>query len=446
VDDIVLKTEELRLKRRGFGPLTLQFQRGEIVMLCGTSGSGKSTLCQLLSETQEPSEGKLDAGVTQVGYVAHEFENQLVGSTVAEELSIGARGGQAPPRAGLEEALQLLEEPLQPFLKEDPHQLSAALQQYLLLGSLLRSGADFLILDESMAYLDARTRQQFSMALGELAEAGCTILLVSHQEQLLELAHRVVFMERGEAAFIGNVTDFRDGYFERAGFRKEGPTDTLMSRLSELADCPVDGLEIGAFEHRLKLPQRTSLVLGGFSGAGTSWALNSLMGLESCDDWSCPQGSLPDCLLRQHVAPSFWRSTCAGEIKASRGAFAEVPHGLEEAVLNSIPAGWLEKAPWQLSHGQLRFFGASCLLLQMPRVLFLDHPFQGLDGTLREKLRYSLSEYLKKEGRVVLTTHFPEQVRGMGHQVVWLESQNVAWAGLTTVGAWESFQKGISSG
>jgi energy-coupling factor transporter ATP-binding protein EcfA2 len=412
-------------------------------MLCGTSGSGKSTLCQLLSETQEPSHGRLELGETRVGYVAHEFENQLIGSTVSEELSVGTRAGLQEMREGLKEALRLLEQPLEACLQMDPHELSTALQQYLLLASLLRSGAEFLILDESMAYLDGRTREQFSLALERLAQAGCTILLVSHQEELLGLACRVVFLERGEAAFGGPVEDFRRQYFERAGFRKEGAADTLVSRLAGFDQCPKDDVEICAFEERIDLPKGTSLVLGGFSGAGSSWALNCLMGLERSDDWYCQEGSVPDCLLRQHVAPSFWRASCAAEIKASRGAFAEVPHGLEEAVLNSIPAAWLEKAPWQLSHGQLRFLGASCLLLQQPRILYLDHPFQGLDGILREKLRYSLSTYLKAGGRVVLTTHFPDQVGGLGHQVVWLEERSIVWRGLTSDDDWPRFQQRI---
>ena len=409
-------------------------------MLCGTSGSGKSTLCQLLSETQEPSDGELLIGEARVGYVAHEFENQLVGSLVAEELSIGARAGRCENRAELLEALRVLEQPLEPFLQTDPHALSASLQQHLLLASLIRSGAEFLILDESMAYLDSIARKRFAQALTKLAGAGCTILLVSHQNELLELCDRVVFLERGVVAYEGGTQEFRKSYFERAGFREEAPTDSLVSRLSRLTECSKDdGLEIQAGGHQLRLPRKSSLVIGGLSGVGTSRAINSLMGLDPVVDWVLPKGTTPDCLLRQHVGPSFWRSSCALELKTSRGAFGEVPHAVEQAIMNSIPAGWLEKAPWQLSHGQLRFFGASCLLMQMPRVLFLDHPFQGLDGLLREKLRYSLCEFLKADGRVVLTTHFPEQVEGLGHQVIWLEQQGVAWSGPTDAD-WVAFR------
>lgn len=427
----VLSTKELQLKRRGFGPLSLDFWPGEIVLLCGTSGSGKSTLCQLLSGTQDPSDGCVELGTTRVGYVAHEFENQLVGSTVEEELLIGSRATSDKSEDTGLAALRLLEEPLGDCLSKDPHKLSTAFQQYLLVASLLRSGAEFLILDESMAYLDSATRRQFSEALRALAAEGATILLVSHQQELLELCSRVIFMERGEAAFVGTVEEFRASYFERAGFRTESARDSLMSRLADFPEEAEDDLRLQAKEHCLRLPSQTSLVLGGFSGSGSSWALNSLMGLNPDPGWSVsPSGD--DCLLRQHVAPSFWRSTCAAELQASRGAFGPLSRGVEEAVMNSIPAAWLEKAPWHLSHGQLRFFGASCLLMQMPRVLFLDHPFQGLDGILREKLRYSLSEYLKADGRVVLTTHFEEQVKRLGHQAIWLEGFKISWLGRST--------------
>jgi ABC-type sulfate/molybdate transport systems ATPase subunit len=345
----------------------------------------------------------------------------------------------------MEASLASLEAPLENSLRADPHSLSAALQQCLLLASLIRSGANFLILDESMAYLDGRTRRDFARTLLELVKSGCTVLLVSHQEEFLELAGRVVFMERGEKIFDGTTEQFQSQYFERAGFRKDSDSAGLIARLPEFKPGEFDGVEVIAGSRTFNLRAASSLVLGGFSGSGTSTALNSLMGLEERDFWRCSGQRDKSCLLRQNVGPSFWRSTCAEELKASRGAHQPLPHSLEEAVLNSVPAGWLEKAPWHLSHGQLRFFGASCLLLQNPQVLYLDHPFQGLDGTLREKLQYSLSEYLKGGGRVVLTTHWPEKVRRLGHQVLWLEGGSLFYAGLSAENGWDSLSASLSS-
>ncbi|MFA5504426.1 MAG: ATP-binding cassette domain-containing protein [Vulcanimicrobiota bacterium] len=426
---VAVEARGLQLKRRSFGPMDLVFRAGEMVVLCGASGSGKSTLCELLAETQEPSEGSLQRGETRIGYVAHAFENQLVGSTVEEELLIGVRGSDSLPDEALRVTLQLLEEPLLPYLTADPHEISSALQQHLLVASLVRGGARFLILDESLAYLDSHAQERFSRALISLVECGCTVLLVTHQAELLEMANRVVFLERGVVAFEGGSDEFRTSHFERAGFRVEEVGQFLVSRLPCFPEGE-GGVEVRPGDDRLlQLPRRTSLVLGGPSGSGTSRALNSLMGLESWPGWTCSGDRQKSCLLRQNVAPSFWRSRCAEEIKASRSAHTEVSRALEEAVLNSIPASWLEKAPWQLSHGQLRFFGACCLLLQNPVVLYLDHPFQGLDGVLREKLRYCLLEYLKADGRVVLTTHFRELVSGLGHQVIWLESGRTVWVG-----------------
>lgn len=445
--DTVIGVEALQLRRRGFGPIDLAFYPGEMVLLCGTSGSGKSTLCELLSETQEPSDGRIVKDSTRVGYVAHAFENQLVGATVAQELEIGLRGASTSLSREMEASLANLEARLKGSLQKDPHTLSAALQQCLLVASLVRSGATFLILDESMAYLDGRTRRDFATTLLELVRSGCTVLLVSHQEEFLELAGRVVFMERGEKVFDGPTELFEEQYFERAGFRRESASETLNSRLPEFEPGESDGVKVIAGSKSLNLPASSSLVLGGFSGSGTSTALNSFMGIETIEGWRCSGERDKSCLLRQNVGPSFWRSTCAAELKASKGAHSQLPRTLEEAVLDSIPAGWLEKAPWHLSHGQLRFFGASCLLLQNPQILYLDHPFQGLDGTLREKLRYSLSEYLKGGGRVVLTTHFPEKVRALGHQVVWLEGGGTTelWAGPTTDEIWTNMCVGFAA-
>ena len=442
----LIDLRNVSLKARGFGPVNLSFEVGEIVLLCGPSGSGKSTLCELLSGIQEPSSGGICIQDVEVGYVAHDFENQLLGSTVREELELGLSGATstAARDKGLGDALEALLSPLNNYLSCDPQNLPSSAQQHLLLASLARCGARFLILDESLSHLDPPSRVRFLAILTSLARSGFTILIVSHQTELLAVADRVVMMERGTVSYDGDRRNFETSFFEKAGFRSEHVGETLLCKDTQVNETG-STLSVCSLEYQMALDPGRSLVIGGLSGAGSSRTLNTLFGLDDLEVWSLLGSSKPNCLLRQHLVPSFWRSTCAQELNVSRGAYANLPKALETAVLDSIPAGWLAKPPWHLSHGQLRFFGASCLILQMPQVLFLDRPFQGLDGALREKLRYSLSEFLKYGGRIVLTTHDSREVRRFGDQVIWLKEGEVQYQGRTESEEWRIFASLLSS-
>lgn len=427
----------MSLKERGFGPVDLSFHAGELTLLCGLSGSGKSTLCQLLAGIQEPTAGTVTVAEWEVGYVAHDFESQLLGATVFEELQIGARASlKECSGSGCQEAREALEATFLDRMGLDPLTLSAALQQQLILASLVRSGARCLVLDESMSHLDPVRRRDFGQALQRLRDDGFCVILVSHQPELLTLADRVVLMERGLVAYDGRRDGFDLEWYPIAGFRRESE-ELFLERVRVQPGS--GGVRVPGLARELTAPPGTSVVLGGYSGAGKSKGILSLAGLEFHPEWGHDFGAVSWSLLRQHVGPSFWRHSCREELRVSRAALGELPKELETAVMESLPASWLERAPWQLSHGQLRFFGVCCLLLQCPQVLYLDQPFQGLDGSLREKLRYCLAMYLNAGGRVFLTTHEPGELPRLGHLAIWLSEAGLKWAGVPSEEEWGAF-------
>lgn len=422
----MLKACELTLKQRRFGPVSLQIGTGEMVLLCGRSGSGKSTLCQLLTKTREPSTGSIEVH-TPIGYVAHDFENQLIGATVADELDLGDRLGVSVwPE--LAQALRRLEEPLSGLAGRDPQSLSGALQQHLLVASLVRGGARLLLLDESVSHLDPRVRVTFMDALSLLVQAGLTVVLVSHQVELLEYVDRVLAMESGKAFFDGPTEAFTAVEQHRSGFRVQ---EEPFPAPSVDPACRSDEVSVLFSSSGIELKAGGCLVIGGWSGAGGSRVLNALFGIGEAEDWQLQTTteSVHHCLLRQHVAPSFWRASCGEELKVSRGAARKPPEALERLVMEALPASWLDEPPWHLSHGQLRFFGASCLLLQYPKILWLDQVFQGLDGPLRAAMQLSIGCFLENGGRVIMTSHDPEEVQRIGHRAVWLENGKAVWWG-----------------
>jgi molybdate transport system ATP-binding protein len=203
----------------------LSFRRGEFELhaaadlapgatgICGPSGSGKSTLLGLIAGLLRPHAGRieLDADVlvdVHAGrfvpawrrHVALVFQDgQLFPHmTVRENLSYGyERRAPAQRRLHLPLVLELLE--IGPLLARRPAQLSGGERQRVALGRALLCSPRLMLLDEPLASLDARLKQQILPFLRRVKdESGIPLLYVSHvPEEVAFIADRVLQMERG---------------------------------------------------------------------------------------------------------------------------------------------------------------------------------------------------------------------------------------------------------
>ena len=434
----VLDVREVTLSERGFGPVSFQLLEGELVVLCGLSGSGKSTLCQLICSRREPDRGELSFPCgSRVGYVAHDFENQLLGSTVGEELSIGGRSAGS---RRLADAIDVLVRNLEAARPLDPHDLSSAHQQILLLCSLVRSGTGILVLDESLSFLDPFQWREFLAVLKNLCAAGLTCLVVSHQPEILSQADRVLALESGELSFDGPPESLSSELRSQLGLLEE--SDGATGSMPDHGDA-VELTDGGRF-HATLSPGEV-FVVGGLAGNGKSAVLDALFGLVEGASWSLRGATPTRCLLRQSVGPSFWRASLKDEWRASLGAFSRPERKLEDLLTRSIPEQWWGKSPRQLSNGQLRFFGALCLMAQNPEILFMEHPLLGLDGFLRNGLVQCLRVFLEGGGRVLMTTDNTETLRDFAHSALWLEDGEVVWSGQREEWDWAGLRERVHS-
>jgi energy-coupling factor transporter ATP-binding protein EcfA2 len=434
---VMVKVNKAEFEGRQFGPVTFSLGEGEIVLLCGLSGSGKSTLCQLLCRRREPTGGVIEtASEAAIGYIAHDFENQLLGATVGDELGLGEeRFPESPEVVG---ALEVFSGELEGKLAFDPHEISKADQQIVLLYSLIRAGCRLLVLDESLAYLDPVQWMRFLRVVERLKDTGVSTLLVSHQSQCLEHVDRVLALEQGKLAFDGSAGDFDRRGQRSVGF-EEPPISQdhgqVFSRLEvgpELSLRCLDGSAV------LFGPGQI-LMVGGMAGSGKTAALESLFGLRESKHWSFEQTGLSRCFLRQAVAPSFWRRRVSEEWQASLSCFRSLPKCLEQLLWMSVPKTWWDRGPHQLSHGQLRYFGVICLMAQFPCLLFLDQPFLGLDGTLRARLLHCLEAFQRTGGRAILSTNNTDMVDRLAHTVIWLEDSVPVFLGQASSEEWKAF-------
>lgn len=199
--------------------IDLHSRPGEFIALLGPSGSGKTTLLRIIAGLDFPDEGRvlfngedvagLSVAERGVGFVFQNyalFRHMTVAENVAFGLSVKPRR-ERPPRSAIraraEELLGLVQLP--GLGTRYPGQLSGGQRQRVALARALAIQPRLLLLDEPFGALDAKVRKDLRRWLVDLhRQMGLTSVFVTHdQDEALEMADRVVVMDRGRIEQIG---------------------------------------------------------------------------------------------------------------------------------------------------------------------------------------------------------------------------------------------------
>lgn len=205
---------ERALRKQVLFDISLQISVGEIVIMTGPSGSGKTTLLSLIGGLRSVQEGSLrsvgkelrgadEKKLVQVrryiGYIfqAHNLlpfltARQNVQMSVELHENISKKEAQAKSEAMLQ-AVGLGE-------RADyyPENLSGGQKQRVAIARALVSHPKLVLADEPTAALDSKTGRDVVNLMQRLAkEQGCTILLVTHDNRILDIADRTIHMEDG---------------------------------------------------------------------------------------------------------------------------------------------------------------------------------------------------------------------------------------------------------
>src|SRR6201986_3995158 len=204
----------------------LRVADGELLALLGPSGSGKTTLLRIIAGLDWPDagEGWFDgenalargAGERHVGFVFQHyalFRHMSVFENVAFGLRVqprAVRKDEATIRARVKELLDLVQ--LDWLADRYPSQLSGGQRQRIALARALAIEPRILLLDEPFGALDAKVRKELRQWLRSLhSEINVTSIFVTHdQEEALEVANRVVVMDRGRIEQIGTPSEVYD--------------------------------------------------------------------------------------------------------------------------------------------------------------------------------------------------------------------------------------------
>ncbi len=210
---------EIRELHKSFGDnevlkgIDLAVDLGQVVCIIGASGSGKSTLLRCVNLLEQPTSGQIfiegdeitdpDADVDgvrrRIGMVFQQF-NLFPHLTVTENLTIAQRRVLGRSKAEAERvAVENLDRVgLKPKADAYPAQLSGGQQQRVAIARSLAMGPELMLFDEPTSSLDPELVGDVLGVMRDLAQAGMTMLVVTHEMAFArEVADRVVFMDEG---------------------------------------------------------------------------------------------------------------------------------------------------------------------------------------------------------------------------------------------------------
>ena len=193
--------------------VSLKVEKGEMVALLGKNGAGKSTLFLHLNGIYEPDEGQVFIDGEElkydkksllkfrqkVGIVFQNPDDQIFAPTVEEDVAFGPLNLKLP----MEEVQKRVTESLarvgmSGFEKKAPHHLSGGQKKRVAIAGILAMKPEIMVLDEPTAGLDPQGVRGLSKLLKELNEEGITIIISTHEVDLVQnYAKRVFVMVDG---------------------------------------------------------------------------------------------------------------------------------------------------------------------------------------------------------------------------------------------------------
>lgn len=203
-----------RLRKQILFDITTEIPEGEIVIVTGPSGSGKTTLLTLVGALRAAQEGSvkvlgeelcgakrrtLERVRRQIGFIFQQH-NLLGALTAQQNVELGLRVHGTRGAGGLRrKAREMLEAVgLQDRMQHKPEKLSGGQRQRVAIARALVGRPAMLLADEPTASLDKQSGREVVERMKSLAkEEGTTILLVTHDNRILDIADRIVHLEDG---------------------------------------------------------------------------------------------------------------------------------------------------------------------------------------------------------------------------------------------------------
>ncbi|GGB16172.1 ABC transporter ATP-binding protein [Puia dinghuensis] len=194
--------------------VSLDILKNEYVALMGPSGSGKSTLMNILGCLDTPTSGVYvlnnqdvsemsddslaDVRNVEIGFVFQQF-NLMPRLTAAENVALPLVYAGVPRKQRMQRAMDVLEKvSLTDRSHHKPNELSGGQCQRVAIARALINNPSLILADEPTGNLDTKTSIEIMDIFSSIQAAGNTVVLVTHEEDIANYAHRIVRLRDGE--------------------------------------------------------------------------------------------------------------------------------------------------------------------------------------------------------------------------------------------------------
>src|SRR2546423_15508619 len=193
--------------------VNIQIERNEYVAIMGPSGSGKSTLMNLIGCLDTPTKGRywLNGNLVseldddelarirnkEIGFVFQTF-NLLARATALHNVELPLIYTGTPSEERIRRAKEALRKvDLESRMMHKPNELSGGQRQRVAIARALVNNPSILLADEPTGNLDSQTGNEIMALMDQLHSQGNTIVLVTHEHDVSEYAHRVIYIRDG---------------------------------------------------------------------------------------------------------------------------------------------------------------------------------------------------------------------------------------------------------
>jgi len=226
--EALIKTYEMGAEQvHALQGVDVEIRKGEYVAIMGPSGSGKSTLMNLIGCLDSPTSGRywlagrlvseLDDDELayirnkEIGFVFQTF-NLLPRATALHNVELPLIYNGTPAEERVEKAkLALQRVDLTSRMTHKPNELSGGQRQRVAIARALVNDPSIVLADEPTGNLDSKTGEEIMNLFEHLHTQGNTIILVTHEMDIAQHAHRVIFIRDGKIASDEKVKKHQTG-------------------------------------------------------------------------------------------------------------------------------------------------------------------------------------------------------------------------------------------